>query len=75
MSELELQMLTAMRAQLAAMIMQIDFLLNVPRGSQAPDFDCAAGRHPVAGRTDASTMTMKQYQCGSCRQVVEMGAE
>lgn len=73
MSEFELQALSAIREHMIAMVMLIDQLVNVPRGSEPEVSDCAAGHHPVDGRIDASSMSGTRYHCGTCHELVEMG--
>lgn len=74
MSEFELQALTALREHMVTLVMLIDQLVDMPRGSDAPEsFDCTAGNHPTEGRIDASAMGHPRFQCAACGEVVEMG--
>lgn len=76
MSEFELQCLTSLREHMVAMVLLIDQMFGMPRGSEGPvEYDCAAGRHPVEGRRDASAMGSQRFQCAACKQVVEVGEE
>jgi hypothetical protein len=69
MSEFELQALTAIREHMAATVLLIDGLLDMPRGSEATPSEC---RHPEEKRIDASRMGWRGFMCGACREIIEV---
>jgi hypothetical protein len=68
MSEFELQALTAIREHMAAMILLIDGLLDLPRGRETITAEC---QHPEDKRQDASRMGWRGFMCGACKEILE----
>ncbi len=69
MSELELQILTALREHMVAAVMLIDKLIDMPSGSEVvTDAGC---QHPGDKRVDASRMGFRGFMCGVCKEILE----
>jgi len=71
MSELELQILTALREHMVVSVMLIDKLIDMPTGSNIEVIAEGGCPHPEEKRQDANRMGWKGFMCGVCKEIIE----